>query len=132
MEMTTSLIGTRTEGMVLAALLKMGKDVLLPFGNCARYDLAYDEGGQLVRVQCKTGKVSKGRVVYNTVSLQRDNSPKHYDDQIEFFGVYCPELDEVYLVPPGYAARGKGSLRVEPTTNNQRAGVVWAADFKIG
>ena|SRR5688572_29592755 len=127
----SSAIGIRTEGRVLAALLEMGKNILLPFGSGARYDLAFDENGILVRVQCKTGKIVNGRLVYNSRSLGRDGMPRHYEGEIDFFGVYSPELQQVYLVPVDIVARGKGSLRIEPSLNNQQRGITWADQFKV-
>ena len=130
MENTTT-VGTRTEGMVLAALLKAKRKVLLPFGGGSRYDMADDLNGTLVRVQCKTGALRKGAVVFNTKSLTRGNIPIPYDGDADFFGVYCPDTDEVYLVPVEGAARSKGSLRVEPAKNNQTKGVLYAKDYLL-
>src|SRR5580704_16771418 len=56
----TSAIGNRTAGIVLAALLQAGQRPLLPFGDGHPYDIAFDDGGRLMRVQCKTGKLIKG------------------------------------------------------------------------
>jgi PD-(D/E)XK endonuclease len=130
MENTTT-VGTRTEGMVLAALLKARRRVLLPFGGGARYDLAYDAEGVLVRVQCKTATLRNGAVVFNTRSLSREGKSIPYDGDADFFGVYCPGTGEVYLVPVGVVAKGKGSLRVEPTKNNQVKGVLFAKDYLL-
>jgi len=53
-------VGTRTEAVVLAELVKRGYRVLLPFGHNHRYDLVLDVEGRFVRVQCKTGRLSRG------------------------------------------------------------------------
>lgn len=127
----TTTIGTRTEGRILAALLQMGKQVLLPFGGGSRYDLAYDEGGQLVRVQCKTARLQRGALIFNTCSLGRGNVQHHYDDDADVFGVYSPELDSVYLVPVKGISRGKASLRVDQPKNSMVSGIRWAADYKV-
>jgi hypothetical protein len=84
---------------VLAALLRAEKRVLLPFGGGHRYDLAIDEAGQLVRVQCKTAVYQFGCVIFNSHSQRRDNSRMGYRGFADVFGVYCPPLDKVYLVP---------------------------------
>lgn len=130
MENTTT-VGTRTEGMVLAALLKAKRQVLLPFGGGSRYDLAYEMGGALVRVQCKTAVFRNGAVIFNSRSLSRDGRSIPYDGHADFFGVYCPGTGGVYLVPVGVVAKGKGSLRVEPTKNNQTKGILHAKDFLL-
>lgn len=47
------------------------------------------------------------------------------------FGVYCPETDGVYLIPVSDVGLNKGSLRVEPSRNNQSKKIRWAADFEV-
>jgi PD-(D/E)XK endonuclease len=59
--------------------------------------------------------------------LRRD-----YIDQIDFFGVYCPETREVYLVPIEDAPlRRQGALRVLPARNNQSRNIRNAASYQI-
>ena len=133
MENSTT-IGTRTEGRVLAVLLQLGKSVLLPFGEGARYDLAYDEDGRLVRVQCKTAVLRNGCVVFNTRSSARNGEERHYGGDADLFGVYCPELDSTYLVPVEDMGRSKGYLRVIVPRNNwgMTSGTVRMADkYKV-
>ena len=48
--------GKTSEAVILAALVRLGKSVLIPWEE-ERYDLALDEGGRLLRIQCKTGHV---------------------------------------------------------------------------
>lgn len=129
--MNPTAVGTRTEGIILAALLKMGKNVLLPFGGGARYDLAYEEDGKLVRVQCKTATYTRGCVIFNSRSIMRDGTHLGYGGDADYFGVYCVWLDKVYLVPVELVAKGKGSLRVEAARNGQAQGVVWAKDYEV-
>jgi hypothetical protein len=117
--------------MVLAALLRSGKTPLLPFGGCARYDLAYDEDAHLVRVQCKTAVLRNGCLSFNSRSLARDGSMIHYDGDADMFGIYSPDTGAVYLVPVELVARSKGSLRLEPPKNGQKNGILWAEDYKV-
>ena len=60
----TSATGNRTAGFVLAALLEAGYRPLLPFGDGHPYDIAFDDDGRLLRVQCKTGRLIKGAVCF--------------------------------------------------------------------
>jgi hypothetical protein len=129
--MNSSAVGGRTEGIVLAALLRVGKRILLPFGDGHRYDLAIDEGGKLVRVQCKTGLYKAGAVVFNTNSHRRDHSRRGYLGDADLFGIYCPGLDKVYLVPVEDFGDNEGRLRVEPPKNNQARRVRWARDYEV-
>ena len=48
------------------------------------------------------------------------------------FGVFAPTEQSVYLVPVQETSNFMVSLRVEPTLNNQRRGVRFAADYAIG
>jgi hypothetical protein len=54
---------------IIAALADQNKDVLAPLGDFLRYDLVIDEGDRLLRVQCKTGHLVKGAVVFNPCSI---------------------------------------------------------------
>ncbi len=71
----TSAIGDTCEAMVLAAALKAGRTVLLPFGNRHRYDLVIeDRHGHFQRVQCKSARLIKGAIRFNTSSVHRKAS----------------------------------------------------------
>jgi hypothetical protein len=127
---STSQLGTLTEGVILAALLRAGKNVLIPFG-VARYDLAIDEDGRLVRVQCKTARLRNGVILFNTRSVKRDGTQMHYRGDADLFGVHCPETWGVYMVPVELVGESVGMLRVTPPLNNQRKGVIWAQDYAL-
>jgi len=124
-------IGTRTEGKVLAALLQLNKTVLIPFGGGVRYDLAYDEDGKLIRVQCKTATLRNGCLEFNTRSSKRDGTNHHYDGDADLFGVYSPDLNTVYLVPVSCMGRGKGYLRVDDPKGAGNHPIRWAKDYKV-
>lgn len=96
--MLPSEIGERSEAAVLGALACAGKQVLVPFGGQRRYDLAYEEDGRLIKVQCKTGRESDGVIVFHSYSLGR-GPMRDYRGEVDVFGVYCHARGEVYLVP---------------------------------
>lgn len=123
-------IGTRTEGRILAILLQQGKNVLLPFGGGARYDLAYDDNGKLTRVQCKTGVLRNGCVVFNTCSLGRNGEQFHYHGDADLFGVFCPELGTAYLIPVEDMPRGKAALRVA-APRRPHSTIKWAEKYLV-
>ena len=55
-----------------------------------------------------------------------------YKGEVEFFGVYCPETDAVYLVPiEDVNTTRVCSLRVTPAKSNQRKKVRWAKDYVL-
>jgi hypothetical protein len=128
----TSSIGNRTEAVVLAALIEAGYQALLPFGSGHPYDIALDDDGRLVRVQCKTGRLLKeGVVFFPTASWCRNLSYRSYRGDVDFFGVYCSGTGQVYLVPIGEVPEKAAYLRVEPTRNGQLRGIRWAKDYVI-
>lgn len=120
----TKAIGDISEGMVLAELLKAGKRVLLPFGERHKYDLVIDDGGTFTRVQCKTGRLRRDTIIFSTSSVVRDSQTKKHTkryytrDEIDMYGVYCPENHRVYLVPVDDVAKTEGRLRVGPSERN--------------
>jgi len=118
--------------MVLAALVRRGFHVLVPFGEGQPYDLAVHLGeGAFLRVQCKTAWPRQGCVVFNSASTDHGRGPQSYIGLADIFGVYFPPDGSVYLVPIQAVARFEGRLRLTPTRNNQRRRVREAADFEI-
>jgi hypothetical protein len=64
----TSEKGEITESIVLARLVQWGYECLLPWGHDHRYDIAIDDNGKLVRIQCKTARYIEkwGCLEFNT------------------------------------------------------------------
>jgi hypothetical protein len=54
--------GTRSEGAVLAAMLKLGIMVLVPYGGTSSYDIVVEEDGRIIRVQVGAGSNPRLRV----------------------------------------------------------------------
>jgi hypothetical protein len=51
---------------------------------------------------------------------------------VDYFAVYCPETEGVYLVPiTAVPNRVSTALRVSPPRNNQRRFIRLAADYEI-
>jgi hypothetical protein len=125
--------GKTSEAILLAALVRLGKCVLIPWGE-ERYDLALDDGGKLVRIQCKTGYVRNGCVVFKTciTDARRPRGDGGYLGQVDAFAVFCPQLNRAYLVPiEAVTSPYWGHLRVEPTLNGQIRNIRWARDFEL-
>ena len=122
----------------MVALRWRGYGILVPLGENTRYDLVIDDGNRLARVQCKTGRLRRGAIIFATTSTYgHHKSPRivrrGYAGEADLFGVFCPETNGVYLVPiADVPARSAASLRVEPTRNSQVRGVRLAAQYEIG
>jgi hypothetical protein len=128
-------VGQRSEAIILAELVKRGYRVLLPYGTNHRYDLVIDVGDRFVRAQCKTGRLRRGVIEFNTASIRANTKrayQKPYDaDEIDLFLVYCPDTDRVYAVDIGEAASFMTGLRVDPVANGQAKRIRWAADHEL-
>lgn len=124
---------------VIAALLEQGHSVSLPFGDNDRYDLIWDDRIDLKRVQVKTGRLRDGVVKAKLYSVQTHKkgvpfteASQTYQDDVEVFGIYCPDTNKTYMIPIEEAPGQELNLRVEPTKNNQQKKILWAKDYEIG
>jgi PD-(D/E)XK endonuclease len=131
-------VGDRTTLAVMLALRELGYAVFVPLGENTRYDLVIDEGSAHKRVQCKTGRMRGGAVRWSVCSNYYHHpnprfGSRDYHGEIDYFGVYCPETERVYLVPIGdLPVRRRASLRVEPARNSQQKFIRHAHSYEIG
>ena len=130
-------VGDRSQLAITLALIDAGFAVFLPFGENTRCDLIIDDGIQTGRVQCKTGRLREGAVRFSACSnYAHHTNPKavqrDYLGEVDYFGVYCPQTEGVYLVPIAEVqVRRVGALRVDPPLNGQRQGIRRASDYEI-
>ena len=127
-------VGDITQSQVMAALLMRGKKVLTPFGDNVRYDLVVEEDGRFTRIQCKTGKINRGAVVFSVASSQyhRGGKRRDYRGQVEAFGVFCPDNEKVYIIPiRDLPLMREAKLRLTPAKKSQAKGIRWAAKYEI-
>jgi hypothetical protein len=117
----------------MARLLQHYESVLIPFGNGRRYDLVVDAGDRFLRVQCKTGRVRKGCIAFNTASnhYHRGGGTHNYRGEVELFGVYCQDNDKVYMVPVEEVGLRSAFLRLDPAKNNQQSGIRLAEQYEL-
>ena len=130
-------IGDRSTLAVMLALHRAGYKILVPFGENCRYDLVIDEGKALPArsVQNRPSAVRRGEIL-SLQYLRASPKPKvirrEYVDEIDLFGVYCPETGGVYLVPISeMSLRRQGTLRVEPSRNGQSKKIRFAATYEV-
>lgn len=129
----TKTIGDRSELEVMLALSRAGYLVSIPFGENQRYDLIADKDGVLSRVQVKTGRLRNGVISFRPWSSHSHRNGPHvrtYAGEIEYFGVYCPQVHATFIVPVG-DVRTWGSLRWSPAKNQQKIGVREASDYLL-
>jgi PD-(D/E)XK endonuclease len=132
-KLTPNNIGERAQGVILSEVVKYGYTVLIPFGEAHRYDMVIEKDAKFFRLQCKAGRYINGVIRFNACSSNWFNKTrKRYTiEEIDYFAVYCEHTEKVYLVPVEDINGADGTLRVEPTANNQAKGVRWARDYEI-
>ncbi len=139
--------GLEAHTAILYALVSKGEEVLIPWANHLRYDLAFVryEGGflsakepRLYRVQCKMARLTDdGSCIifnaFNTIPGEggRRAGYKGYKGEVEYFGIYSPETGKCYLVPVDVVPIAGARLRLTKSRNNQEKGVRWAKDYEI-
>jgi len=102
-------IGERSQAYIIAKLLDVGYNVLIPYGDNTRYDLVIEDAdGKFWRVQCKTGwlennaayiEFATASTYYHTRAGRTGHGRKDYRGQIDYFAVYCPETKGVIWYP---------------------------------
>jgi hypothetical protein len=134
--LTTNQKGVIAEAKVAAAAVVAGYGVAKPF-NDERYDLIFDCGDRLLRVQCKWARQIGDVVVGRLYSSRRGRdgliNRKYEAGEFEAFALYCPDNDTCYLLPAErFVERRRVHLRLFRSQNNQWSGVNWAQDFEFG
>jgi prevent-host-death family protein len=128
--------GNVAEAEIAAAAIRLGIPVLKPLVEHGRYDLAFDLGHRLLRVQCKWAQLRGAVVVVSLASYRHTPDGRvrssYTVEEIDAVGVWCEALDTCYLLPASMVAGIRAlHLRLEPTRNGQRAALNWAADYQL-
>jgi prevent-host-death family protein len=130
--------GAIAETAIAAAATKLGVLVLRPIVEGGRYDLAFEAGGRVVRVQCKWGALDRSGAVIVVSTRTNRLTPGGYvhtsysADEIDAVAVYCGALDRCYLLPIELVAGRRAIyLRVSPPLNGQRACIQLASNFEL-
>src|SRR6266542_3571523 len=132
--MTPNQKGTIAETAIIHAAAKLNVPILKPVNDGLRYDLAFELGHRILRVQCKWAARQGDIVVVRCRTFRRIRAGysevSYSADEIDAVGAYCADLDRCFLVPIE-RVDGKPAiwLRLAPTRNNQLKGVNWAEDY---
>jgi hypothetical protein len=133
--LTSDQKGAAAEAAIAYRALRLGIRVSRPLSD-QFYDLIFDLGPHLIRVQCKWASVGKNVVTVrcnrnrrNAEGLLRQPYPS---GSIDAFAAYCDAVRQCYFIPveevPPCACL---SLRLERTRNNQQSGIRWACDYEF-
>ena len=130
--METREKGTLTESKILAAFVEAGYLVSLPFGDGHKYDLIIDDGRRVQRVQCKTGRVRNGSLLFNACSFSGNaGTRRDYKDAADLFAVLNLETGDVYVIPVIEVGHTVACLRLNPTLSGQSKGIRWAKNYLL-
>lgn len=134
-------IGERSEALITARLVEIGYNVLKPYGDNLRYDLLIEDASEhFWRVQCKTGRIRPNEVSihFSAVSSyahtragKGGNPHKDYQGQIDYFAIYCPETQGVYLIPIDHVHGDRVRLYLCHQKGKQMDEVKWAKDYEL-
>jgi PD-(D/E)XK endonuclease len=134
--LTTDRKGAIAELAIAKAALMCQIDVYRPVQEGGRYDLLFDFGHRIDRVQCKWAPLHEGVVVIRAYSTRRTadglRRRPYAPGEIDAIAAYCPDLDRCFYLPvDDLGTRVQVFLRVGPSRNNQSCGVNWADDFDL-
>ena len=133
---TSDQKGAIAESAIACAAIKLDIGVYKPLFEGGRYDLIFDVGSRLLRVQCKWAPRHGDVIVVRCRSCRRTRDGlrhrRYTAAEVDAIAVYCEDLDRCYLVSADqFDGRAEVTLRVAPTRNHQRAGIHWADDFAL-
>ena len=136
--MDSNAKGNVAELKIAAAAADLGIPVLRPMTEHERYDLVFELGGRLERVQCKWGAVKDGivqaRIGGSYHSPARGYVLSTYDSsEIDLLAIYAAAIDRCFAVPIEKVAGLRSiHLRLDPPRNGQRGAINWASDYELG
>jgi prevent-host-death family protein len=129
--------GNVAETAIAAEATKLGIPVLKPLIEHTRYDLVFELGHALLRVQCKWAPLRGDVVDVNFITRRYTSGGRqirrpYRASEIDAVAVYCEALDECYLLTAElFDGRRSLNLRIAPPRNGQRAQLKWAADYRL-
>ena len=134
--LTSDQKGAIAETAIIHAAIKLGANVYTPVVEGGRYDMIFEVGSNLLRIQCKWSPRHGDVVALRCYSARRNRNGLlrrvYAEGEIDAFAAYCPELDRCYLLPFDlFSGRTQISLRLGPCRNDQNFGINWAKDFEF-
>jgi len=134
-------MGERSEAIIIGKLVYAGYTILKPYGENQRYALVIEDADRKFwRVQCKTAWISKDHhtILFNTCSnhyaytwQKNTMARRHYRGDVDYFAVYSPDLDKVFLIHINQVGVNSASLRLVPSKTSNQYDVRMAQDYEI-
>lgn len=134
MEFNSKQKGNITEMQCMTSFLKLGYNVLIPFGDCERYDFVSVVNNHFLRIQCKSASSKDGGL---TISINCRSThykeghcihEKYTKEQVDYIATYWN--NQCYLIPVEECG-GLKTLRFEAPLNYQQDRISFANNYKI-
>ena len=134
-ELSVKRKGILTEEELKLWFLKKGFSVSVPIGDDDKYDFIVDFDGKLIKMQSKTGNLTRienclnfacASIKYNSTGSHRT---QYTQKDIDYFCTLHPENHQVYIVPVDICGN-ECNLRFFPPKNCQTKGVKMAVDYE--
>ena len=132
--MNSKYKGNITELECMLAFMKLGYNVLTPYGDCERYDFVVDKNNKFYKIQSKTSSSDDegASFKFSCRSCNRkDGAIMHHTytkEEIDYFITSFNEI--IYLIPVEECGSDK-RLRLKPAKNGQVRGITWAKDYEL-
>lgn len=145
----THIKGEISEDEVRNALKKKGCYTCKADSNHYKYDFIFEYGkdyeekygekppeGRFFAVQVKTGIYKGKHILVNTVAITRkrnelfNTSTLYTKEDIDYFGVYCFELDTCYLIPINLVTKQKTLIHLTPSLKIMK-NYIYSEDCRI-
>ena len=127
--------GNITEVECMLAFLKLGYNVLMPYGDCERYDFVVDIEGKLLKIQVKTSSdshIDEGYIIFKCANKTTKEGQfvrhPYTKEQIDYFMTFYN--GQCYLIPVEETSTEK-RLRFTPPKNGQLKGISFAKDYEL-
>ena len=114
--------------------VRLGYNILTPYGDCEPYDYVIDTKKGFIRIQCKTAQTEDDGASFSfgCRSNHRKGGKivhhKYTKDEIDYFATHFQGV--TYLIPVEECGATK-RLRILPAKDNQDRGVSWAKDYVL-
>lgn len=121
--------GDVAELAVAAHCLRLGYQVLFPYGEDARYDFVIESKGKFKRVQVKYVTPKDGALEVSCRSSNNWSTRAYSAEEIDILAVYDSESKLVYFIDVKVIGKRSLKLRLVASRNNQTKGVHHAEDY---
>ena len=131
MPIETKQKGNLTELQCLAAFVKEGCGVNIPYGDCYPYDFIADIDGHLFKIQVKTSSIKDENSIKFScrsthVNCNGVSNVRYQAQDVDYFATYWD--NQCYLIPFNECSVEK-TLRFAPPKNGQTKGITFAKDY---